>query len=149
MARQRIHEQATTTADPGTVWELLAEGRTWPEWSPIEAFELERPGDTAREGIGAVRVLRNGRVTGRDTIAELVPDRRFAYTHDSSLPVRDYRGEVDLEPGPDGTVIHWRASFEPKIPLTGAILRRGLSGFLREMTQGLADGAARRAAVGA
>ncbi len=59
--------------------------------------------------------------------------------------MRDYRGEVDLEPGPDGTVIHWRASFEPKIPLTGPILRRGLTGFLREMTQGLAAGAARRA----
>jgi hypothetical protein len=149
MARQRIHEQATTAADPDTVYAMLADGPSWPEWSPIDAYELERPGNGEPEGVGAVRVLRNGRVTGRDTIAELVPGRRFAYTHVSSLPVRDYRGEVDLEPGPDGTVIHWRASFEPTIPLTGAFLRRALSRFLRQMTDGLAAGAARRAAVGA
>ena len=61
-------------------------------------------------------VFRGGRVTGRDTIAELVPDRRFAYTHTSNLPVRDYRGEVELEPTSSGTAIKWVSSFEPKIP---------------------------------
>ena len=68
-----------------------------------------------------MRVLRSGRVTGRDTIVELVPDRRLSYTHTSSLPVRDYRGDIDLTPVAGGTEIHWATSFEPKYPGTGGL----------------------------
>jgi hypothetical protein len=140
---QRIEHAATTTAAPGTVYALLRDGASWPEWAPIDSFGLERPGVDDPEGVGAVRVLRGGRVVGRDTIAELVPDRRFAYTHESNLPVRDYRGQVDLEPTPDGgTRIRWVSTFEPKVPGTGWLLRRGLDGFVSELVNGLARHAA-------
>jgi hypothetical protein len=139
MARQRIEHRATTTADPATVYALLRAGATWPEWSPIDTFELERPGAGEPEGVGAVRVLRSGRVTGRDTIAELVPDRRFSYTHASSLPVKNYRGDVDLEPAAGGTRIRWVVGFDPAIPGTGALMRRGLDGFIASLVTGLAD----------
>ena len=89
-----------------------------------------------------MRVLRSGKVTGRDTIAELVPDRRFAYTHSSSLPVKNYRGEVDLTPVAGGTEIRWVSSFDPKFPGTGRMLRRGLDGFIKALTDGLAEHAA-------
>jgi hypothetical protein len=141
MARQRIEHHATTTADPATVYALLRDGASWPTWSPIESFELERPGDEEPEGIGAVRVFRGGRVTGRDTIVELVPDRRFSYTHTSNLPIRNYRGDVDLEPVDGGTAIRWVSEFDPKYPGTGWLLRRGLDRFVAEMTNGLARGA--------
>jgi hypothetical protein len=125
------------------VYALLRDGATWPTWSPIESFELERPGAGEPEGIGAVRRLRNGRVTGHDEIVELVPDRRFAYAHTSNLPVRDYRGEIDLEPTAEGTAIRWVTSFEPKLPGTGALLRRGLGRFIDDCATGLAEHAAR------
>lgn len=153
MARQHIEHRATTTADPATVYALLRNGATWPAWAPIDSFELEREGAGEREGIGAVRVLRSGRVTGRDTIAELVEDRRFAYTHESSLPVKDYRGSVELDPLPDGgTAIRWVSEFDPKVPGTGAVVRRGLDGFVGKLVAGLAarasaDAAERRAAA--
>ena len=138
MSRQHIEHHATTSADPATVYALLRDGASWPAWSPIDAFELERPGESEPEGVGAVRVLRNGRVTGRDTIVELVPDRRLSYTHASSLPVRDYRGAVDLTPLAGGTEIRWATSFEPRYPGTGGLLRRGLDGFIGRCTEGLA-----------
>jgi hypothetical protein len=152
MARQRIEHRATTTADPATVYALLRDGATWPDWAPIDSFELERPGTGEAEGVGAVRVLRSGRVTGRDTIAELVPDRRFSYTHASSLPVKGYRGDVDLEPVAGGTAIRWVSEFDPKIPGTGAVMRRALDGFVAKLVSGLAerataDAAARRTAA--
>ena len=153
MARQRIEHRATTTADPATVYALLRDGATWPEWAPIDSFELEREGADAPEGVGAVRVLRSGRVTGRDTISELVENRRFAYTNASSLPVKDYRGTVDLDPLPDGrTAITWVSEFDPKLPGTGALVRRGLDGFVAKLVNGLAaradaDAAGRRAAA--
>src|SRR3954447_26394831 len=138
MARQRIEHRATTTADPATVYALLRDGATWPEWAPIDSFELEREGAGGREGIGAVRVLRSGRVTGRDTIAELIENRRFAYTHESGLPVKDYRGSVDLDPVDGGTAIRWVSEFDPKVPGTGALVRRGLDGFVAKLVAGLA-----------
>lgn len=138
MGRQRIEHHATTSADPATVYALLRDGAGWPTWSPIESFELEREGAGEREGLGAVRVFRSGRVTGRDTIVELVPDRRFSYTHVSSLPIRDYHADVDLSPTADGTAIRWVSTFEPKLPGTGWLLRRGLDGFVAGLTHGLA-----------
>jgi hypothetical protein len=142
MGRQRIEHHATTTADPATVYALLRDGASWPSWAPIESFELERPGTDEPEGVGAVRVLRGGRVVGRDEIVELVPERRFSYAHTSNLPVRDYRGDVDLEPAGEGTAIRWVSEFEPKVPGTGWLLRRGLDGFVAKLAHGLAERAA-------
>jgi hypothetical protein len=139
MGRQRIEHRATTTAAPATVYALLRDGAGWPSWSPIESFELERPGADEPEGVGAVRVFRSGRITGRDEIVELVPDRRFSYRHTSNLPIRNYRADVDLEPASGGTAIRWVSSFDPKVPGTGRLLRRGLDGFVAQLTQGLAD----------
>jgi Polyketide cyclase / dehydrase and lipid transport len=146
MSRQRIEHTATTTADPATVYALLRDGATWTTWGPLDSFELERPGAGEPEGLGAARVFRSGRVTGRDTVAELVQDRRFSYTHVSSLPIRDYRADVDLEPTEHGTTIRWVSSFEPKVPGTGAVLRRGLDGFVAKLVEGLAEHATRVAA---
>lgn len=142
MRRQTIDITTTSAAAPAAVFALLADGASWPAWSPIDAFELEREGADAPEGVGAVRVLRNGRVEGRDTIVELVADRRLAYTHVSSLPVKDYRGSVDLEPDGSGTRIRWQASFAAAVPGTGPLLRLALGRFLRQCAEGLAGHAA-------
>jgi len=139
MKRQRIEHTAVTSADPATVYALLREGATWPEWGPIDSVELETPAPGDPEGVGAVRVLRSGRVTGRDTIAELVPDRRFSYTHASNLPVRNYRGDIDLTPVDGGTEIRWVSAFDPKYPGTGWLVRRALDGFIGKLTTGLAE----------
>ena len=139
MARQRIEHRATTTADPAAVYALLRDGASWPRWSSLESFELERPGQDEPEGLGAVRVFRSGRVTGRDTIVELVPNRRLSYTHVSNLPIRNYRADVDLEPTRGGTAIRWVSSFDPKVPGTGWLLRRGLDGFVAGLANGLAE----------
>jgi uncharacterized protein YndB with AHSA1/START domain len=147
MARQRIEHRATTTADPATVYALLRDGSTWPRWAPIDRFALERPGADEPEGVGAVRVLRSGRVTGRDTIVELVPDRRFSYTHASSLPVRNYRGDVELQPVGGGTEIRWVSQFDPKWPGTGRLMRRALDGFVAKLANGLAERASADAAA--
>jgi hypothetical protein len=143
MRRQLIDITTSSAAGPAAVYELLTNGATWPVWSPIDSFELEKEGAAQPEGIGAVRVFRRGRTVGRDTIVELVGDRRFGYTHVSKLPIKDYRADVDLEPDGGGTRIRWRASFTPTVPGMGPLLRRALGRFLRQSAQGLADHAAR------
>jgi uncharacterized protein YndB with AHSA1/START domain len=142
MRRRRLDIGAHTPVAPEVVFGLLADGASWPRWSPIESFHLERAGDPPPEGPGAIRVFRRGRTTGRDQIVEVVPGRRLGYVSLSGLPVRDYRATVDLQPTHGGTDIRWRASFLPRIPGTGRLLERGLGRFLEQCARGLAAHAA-------
>ena len=139
MGIRHVSIAISTPAGADSVYGLLADGSSWPRWSPIESFELEQPGNPPPEGVGAIRVFRRGRTTGRDQILELIPSRRLAYASLSGLPVRDYVGEVDLEPTPGGgTTIHWHSSFSPRTPGTGWILEHGIRRFLQRTARGLA-----------
>jgi uncharacterized protein YndB with AHSA1/START domain len=138
MARRiKIDVGAYTRATPDLVFALLVDGGTWPDWSPIEDFELEQAGDR-RTGVGEIRVFRKGRTIGRDQVVEVVPQRRLAYVSLSGPPVRDYRAEIELQAVERGTAIRWRASFFPRFPLTGRLLERGLRSFLDDCVRGLA-----------
>src|SRR4051812_31332490 len=145
MRRRDIQVTVETSATVETVFRLLADGPTWPRWSPIESFDLERGDETGGEGVGAIRVFRRGRTTGRDEIIDVVPNRRLAYKSLSGLPVRDYVGEVDLERAPTGgTIIRWHSSFFPTRPGTGWLLEHGLRRFLTQCANRLAEYAAPR-----
>ena len=145
MARRRsIDITVHSTARPDAIYALLADGSTWPQWSPMDSVSLEREGNPPPEGVGAIRVNRRGRTTGRDEITELVPGRRFGYRSLSGLPVVDYRAQVDTEPEGTGATIRWRSSFQPKYPGTGLLWQAGIRRFLRQCAKGLA----RYAAVG-
>jgi hypothetical protein len=141
-----INVTSTTPASPEAVYYLLRDGATWPEWSPLGFFELEQPGKTEPEGVGAIRLFRTGRVTSREQIVELIPSRRLSYVLLSGLAIRNYRADVDLEPADGGTKIRWRSAFDPKIPGTGWFYRRQLRSFLQRMVDGLAHRAGEDAA---
>jgi uncharacterized protein YndB with AHSA1/START domain len=140
MRMRHVNVSAVSPAPAETLYKLLTDGSSWPRWSPIESFELERAGDPPPEGFGAIRVFRLGRTTGRDQILELVPNRRIAYATISGVPVQNYVGEVDLEPAPGGgTTVHWHSSFAPKTPGIGWIIERSIRRFLERCAHGLAD----------
>ena len=140
MKPRTVRATAHTDAAPDVVYRLLADGPTWTAWSPIERFELEREGDPPPEGPGAIRVLTRGRTTGRDEILEAEAGRRLKYASRSSLPVRDYVGEVTLERTPSGgTSIDWHSTFVPTTPPgTGWLVARGIQRFLGQCAKGLA-----------
>jgi len=143
MAQQVIDRTATTTADPGAVYALLADGSTWPEWSPLGSFELIEPGDGTPEGLGAVRLFTTGRHKSRERVVERRPGEAFAYVLEAGLPLRDYRAVVSLAPAEAGTLIRWRSTFRPKVPGTGWLYRRELGKFIGRTVDGLATAAAR------
>lgn len=148
MRRRHVNVTSQTPAPADAVYALLADGSSWPTWSPIESFELEQQGDPPPEGVGAIRLFRLGRTTGHDQILELVANRRLEYSSRSTLPVRDYIGEVTLFDGPGGgTTIQWHSSFFPKTPGTGWIVERGIRRFIEKCTRGLAEHAAARDAA--
>jgi len=108
----------------------------------IDEFELESAGDDQPEGVGAVRMLRNGRIRGRDRVTGFEQDRQFRYVHLGGLPVRNYEGQFDLAPDNGGTVINWRVTFDAKFFGTGMFVHRALTKFIAAATQGLAKYAA-------
>jgi hypothetical protein len=142
MAQQVIDETVTTSADPASVYALLADGSTWPEWSPLGAFELIAPGAGTPEGLGAVRLFTTGRHKSRERVVTCEPSQVFAYELEDGLPLRDYKAVVTLTPSAGGTTINWRSTFRPKVPGTGWIYRRELGRFIRATVEGLAAAAA-------
>jgi len=139
---QKIDVTARTDADPATVHALLVDGATWPVWSPLGSFALERPGPDGSESVGAIRVFRTGRTVSREEIVEIVPGRRFSYALLSGLPLRGYRADIDLTPDGSGTVITWRSRFTGKVPGTGWLFRLALGRFIQRCADGLASYAA-------
>jgi hypothetical protein len=138
MGRQVIHETATTTAGPAAVYELLADGSTWPEWSPIGSFELLEPGDGSPEGLGAVRRFTTGRIRTTERVVERRSGEQFSYVLVSGLPLRDYRADITLTTGPSVTTITWHSTFQPKVPGTGGLYRRQVGKFIARCVAGLA-----------
>ncbi len=138
MALQVIDETATTGAGPASVYQLLADGSTWPDWSPIDAFALLEPGAGTPEGLGAVRLFTTGRHRSRERVVECRPDEVFSYVLEQGLPLRDYKAVITLTPAGGGTSINWHSTFRPKVPGTGWLYRRELGKFIRRTVEGLA-----------
>jgi hypothetical protein len=147
MREQVIDHTVTSEAEPAAVFGLLADGSTWPEWSPIGSFELIEPGDGSPEGLGAVRLFKTGWVKSRERVVERSPDRVFSYVLESGMPLRGYRAVIDLAPTASGTSIHWRSTFRAKVPGTGWLYRWQLGNFIGRTVEGLASAASRSRAA--
>jgi polyketide cyclase/dehydrase/lipid transport protein len=140
--RYVIEKSRHSDAAPDEVYRLLRDGASWPRWGPITRFQLEREGDGEPEGVGAVRAFGRGPIHGRDEITGFARDRQFRYVHVDGLPVRDYRGVVDLVPAGSGTDIMWTVSFDARYPGTGWLVYRVWSRFIQRCVDGLAGYAA-------
>jgi hypothetical protein len=138
MGEQVIDHTARTTADPASVFALLADGSTWPRWSPLGSFELLEPGEGSPEGVGAVRLFVTGKRHSRERVVESRPNEVFSYVLEEGLPIRDYRAVITLTPGATGTTIRWRSTFRAKVPGTGGLIRRQLGKFIEDTVNGLA-----------
>jgi Polyketide cyclase / dehydrase and lipid transport len=141
MAEQVIEHTETTRAAPAAVFALLADGSTWPDWSPIGSFTLIERGDGQPEGVGAIRLFTTKRIKSRERVVVSEPNERFSYVLESGLPLRDYRAVITLTPANGGTTIHWRSTFQAKVPGTGGLYRRQLGAFIGQTVAGLATAA--------
>jgi uncharacterized protein YndB with AHSA1/START domain len=148
VATHRLEVGARSAAPPEVVFEVLADGARWQEWAgpTVPRSRWEREGVPPPGGVGAVRRLGRGPFGASEEILAYDPPRRLSYTVLSGLPVRSYRADVDLDADGDGTRIRWRATFEPKVPGTGALLARFLTVTLGSFARRLAAHAATRSA---
>lgn len=134
--------ERTAEAPIETVFTVLADGAGWSTWTRIGETTLEREGEPAPDGVGALRLFRTGPYRTREEVTEYeAPEggtARFGYRLVSGLPVRDYRAEVTLTAtGATTTTVHWQGSFAPGRPgtrrLTALFLRAAVTGILRAL----------------
>ena len=142
MASQTVSVTATTSGDGATVWALLADAAGWPQWSRIDSASLERAGDDDPNGVGAVRRMKTGPLTIREQITRFDAPTAMDYTLLSGLPLDDYHAQVRLAEHAGATTITWSATFRPRIPGTGLLMRMMAKRILSDIAGALAKGAA-------
>lgn len=140
----QVDVSAWSAASPEEVFDLLADVTTWTTWAGFKEATYEREGERSRHGVGAVRRLRAGPLSSRETVLEFEPGRQLVYDYAGSLPFDHYRGEVRLTREGGGTRIAWHAEFSPAWPGTGSLLRL----FMAEVLGSVATRLARAAEEG-
>ena len=136
-------------APPEVVFDVLTDHRRYTEITPLRRAELEREGDPAPNGLGAIRVL--AAVPGppmREEVIAYERPTRFSYKILSGLPVRDHVGTVELQPSGGGTEVVYAVKTTPTIPLAGAAFMLVLKKAIRDLIGGVAKESESRAANG-
>jgi uncharacterized protein YndB with AHSA1/START domain len=134
----------SASATPERVYAVLTDVAGWARWAPgVKEAVLEQLGEPPPAGPGAVRKLGRAGFYIREKILDAQPPRLQSYTLVSGLPVRDYRGTVELHPDGEATRIEWRATFGVKIPGSGPVLRRVLVSTIGKTAAALAREAER------
>lgn len=135
-------------APPETVFEVLTDHRRYAEITPVRRSELEREGEPAPNGVGAIRVLRSVGPPLREETIVYEPPRRFSYKLLSGAPLRDHVGTVALERDGGGTKLTYAVRTHPTIPVVGGVAVAVAKFGVKQLVDGIVRESERRAAAG-
>jgi uncharacterized protein YndB with AHSA1/START domain len=110
------------SAPPETVFDVLVDHRGYAEITPLRKVELEREGDPAPNGVGAIRVLHSVGPPLREEILTYEEPSRYSYKLLSGLPVRDHVGTIELTPGEGRTKVTYAVRTMPTVPVVGTVV---------------------------
>jgi uncharacterized protein YndB with AHSA1/START domain len=137
-----VDAEARISAPPERVFEVLADVERWPDWTFPDEAGRERDGSPEPDGRGAIRRFRTGRRLTREEVVTFERPSAFSYVLLEGIAVRNYRGDVTIEPdGDGGSVVRWHSTFDPKVPGTGWLWRSGFRRLLRRIVADLAAAA--------
>lgn len=136
-------------APPEVVFDVLTDHRRYNEITAVRKAELEREGEPAPNGVGAIRVLTVAGPPMREEVIAYERPFRFAYKVLSGLPVRDHVGTVEMQPnGNGGTELTYAVKTTPTIPLAGPVFMVVMKKAIRDLIAGVTKESERRAANG-
>jgi uncharacterized protein YndB with AHSA1/START domain len=134
-------------APPDVVFDILTDHRGYADITPLRRAELEREGEPAPNGTGAIRVLSAVGPPMREEVLAYERPSRFSYAVLSGLPVRDYVGTVSLEDDDGGAKITYAVKLIPTVPLGEGLVVAGVRQGIKVLLKGVAGEAERRAAA--
>ena len=135
-------------APPETVFEVLTDHRRYNELTPLRKAELEREGEPAPNGVGAIRKLSAVGPALREEVLAYEAPGRFSYTLLSGLPVRDHVGTVELAAENGRTKMVYAVKTQPTIPVVGVVVVAAIKQGIKGLIDGVAKESERRAAAG-
>lgn len=130
-----------------TIFEVLVDHRAYSSITPLRRSELEREGEPAPNGAGAIRVLGAVGPPLREEVLTYEEPNRFSYKLLSGLPVRDHVGTVELTAHEGGTRMTYAVRTMPTVPLVGAAVVGMVKLGVKQLIDGVSAEAERRAAA--
>jgi uncharacterized protein YndB with AHSA1/START domain len=137
---QEVEVQRTYSAPIDVVWNVYTDHAGWHRWAGFPSSWIETPGETDRNGRGAVRGFGANGVSVLEEVLDFEPPKRMTYRMvRGGLPVKNHRGEVVFEPEDGGTRVVWRCRFDSKVPGLGPLMRYVVTRVFRGALEGLAQ----------
>jgi uncharacterized protein YndB with AHSA1/START domain len=141
--------QSTVAAPIELVFDVLTDHRGYSKLTPLRSSTLEREGEPAPNGIGAVRVLKLAGPPIREEVTEFDAPSRFAYKMLSGAPVKSHTGTVELaSSGAASTDVVWRVDSTPSIPVPAAVWAAAVRPVINLLLRGVVKESERRARGG-
>jgi uncharacterized protein YndB with AHSA1/START domain len=140
--------QREVAAPPEIVFEVLTDHRRYADITPMRKSTLEREGEPAPNGVGAVRVLSSVGPPLREEVIAYEPSTRFSYKLLSGAPVRDHVGTVELTPRDGGTEVVYAVRTASTLPLVGGAVVGVVRLAIKQLLDGIVKESERRAANG-
>jgi len=135
-------------APPEVVFDVLTDHRSYAEMTQLRSSELEREGEPAPNGVGAIRALRSIGPPLREEVVAYERPSRFAYKVLSGAPIRDHLGSVELSPVKEGTRLVYVVRMEPTVPFGGSAVVAVVKQGIKQLLDGVTVEAERRPLVG-
>jgi uncharacterized protein YndB with AHSA1/START domain len=140
--------KATVAAPAEVVFDVLTDHRGYADISPVRKVTLERDGDPAPNGVGAIRRVSLVGPPIREEVVEYQRPTRFAYRMLSGAPLRDHVGTVELTPTGDKTDVAYHVDTTPTIPVVGNIAAQAIKVAVKQLLNAIKKESERRAAAG-
>jgi len=131
-----------------TVFAVLTDHARYAEITPLRRSELEREGDPAPNGVGAIRKLTAVGPPLREEVIAYQAPSRFSYTLLSGVPVRDHVGTVELTPEDGRTRMVYAVRTQPTVPLIGPVVVAVTKQAVKQLVDGIVKESERRSAAG-
>jgi len=124
------------------VFTAITDHRGFGRWVGA-TITLEREGDPAPNGLGAIRVVRARGTAVREEVVRFEPPHAMDYRVIGGAPLRDHLGQIRVAPDAGGSRLDYRIRFAFPWYLGGAIVGGVIARLLRrEIGAGLARMAA-------
>lgn len=134
-------------APPEVVFDVLTDHRGYAEISPLRGAELEREGDPAPNGVGAIRVVRALGPPLREEVVAYRRPTRFSYTVLSGAPIRNHMGTAELTPRGAGTRVVYAVRMIPTVPIAGGVVVFVIKRAIERLLDGVTAESERRASA--
>lgn len=123
---------ATTTLNCTVehAWEVLVDHVGMSSWGPGIKVELTKPGTDDPNGVGAMRRITTPASFVPAIVEEITafePETFLGYRAVSGVPLRGYRGEVELTDQGDKTWVRYSVHADSRLPLVEKLAVKALA----------------------